>query len=402
MHGTISDFSRLTAQLDAIQAALREQRLDGWLLFDLHARNPVADWLLGLGDLTRRFFVLIPAAGEPVAITHGIEQQVWQNWPWRRERYSGWSELDDVLRRTLGAQRRVALETSECNRVPAIDFVPAGVVELVRAAGPEVVSSAELITMFYASWSLEQYASHKRASVVLAAVARAAFRRLSEQVREQGAGSEGELRQWVLDELARRGAGVGADSIVANGPNAANPHYGPEGAGAPLRRGDLVLLDLWAKEAEDMIYADQTWMAVLDAQVGEAVQPIWAAVRDARDAAVRFLRESWSAAAPARGFEVDDVARAVIRERGYGEHFIHRTGHSIDRDTHGAGPNIDNYETHEVRRLIPGIGFSIEPGIYLPGSVGMRTELNVFIGSDGPEVTTPDPQRELFTLLEAP
>lgn len=392
-------FHRLSQQLDDIQSALKEAGVDGWLLYDLHARNRVASGLLGLGELTRRWFVLVPAAGEPSALVHGIEEAPWAKWPWHRQRYVGWRELEGALRAALAGARRVAMEISPGDAVPILDLVPAGVVELVRAAGPEVVSSADLITRFYSRWTPEGLASHRRAGQVLAQVARAAFERLAGQVRAGQEPGEGEVRDWVLSQLARRGCGVGADCIAASGTRAADPHYHPEGAGGRVRRGDVVLLDLWAKESEDAVYADQTWMAYLGDRVPERVRALFAAVRDGRDAAVAFLQERWQAGEPVRGAEVDDVCRGVLTGRGYGPAFIHRTGHSIDRDTHGMGPNIDNLETREVRRLLPGIGFSIEPGIYLAGEVGLRSEINVYMGERGPEVTTPAPQSEVFALL---
>jgi Xaa-Pro dipeptidase len=396
-----SDFRQLTERLPEIQDALRAEGLDGWLLYDLHQRNGVAAALLGLGDLTRRYFVLVPAAGEPAALVHGIEEAPWEAWPWSRRRYVGWKELEGALAELLGGRRRVAMEVSPGDAVPATDLVPAGVVELIRAAGPDVVSSAELITLFYSRWSAEGLASHRRAARVLAQVAQDAFRLLGARVDEGAETTEAELRRWVLDTLAERGVGVGADSIVANGVNAANPHYAPGERGAVFQRGDVVLLDLWAKEAEHLIYADQTWMAYLGPQVPERVAGLFEVIRDARDAAVDFLHRQWQAGAVIEGREVDDVCRGVVQERGYGAAFIHRTGHSIDTATHGMGPNIDNLETRDVRRLVPGVGFSIEPGIYLAGDVGLRTEINVYMGADGPEVTSPEPQRELFTLLES-
>lgn len=393
-------FDRLRTQLDGIQAALRELELDGWLLYDLRARNRVAGGLTGLGELSRRYFVLIPATGEPLAIVHGIEEAPWAGWPWRRRRYVGWRELDAALHEELGAARRVAMEVSPRDGVPLLDLVPAGVVELVEAAGPEVASSGELITRFYSRWTPEGLASHRRAAEVLAGVARDAFDHLARAVEAGGEVTESALRRRVLDTLAARGCGTGADCIAATGLNAADPHYEPLGAGATFRRGDVVLLDLWAKEAEDAIYADQTWMAYLGDRVPGRVAELWAAVRDGRDAAVDFLRRLWREGRPVQGYEVDDAARRVIAERGFGPAFIHRTGHSIDRFTHGMGPNIDNLETRETRVLIPGIGFSIEPGIYLPGEIGLRSEINVYLREDGPEVTPGETQSDIFALLK--
>jgi Xaa-Pro aminopeptidase len=273
---------------------------------------------------------------------------------------------------------------------------------MVREAGAkEVRSSGNLVSRFYSRWSANGLESHRRASRVLAEVARDAFRHLAGATRGGGTMTEGALKKWVLAELAKRGAGVGADSIVAKGPNAANPHYEPGDVGAELKSGDVVLLDLWAKETEASIYSDQTWMGYLGETVPDRLQEIFAVIRDGRDAAVQLLREKFAAGRPIQGYEVDDATRGVVTARGYGAAFIHRTGHSIDTETHGMGPNIDNLETRETRTLIEGVGFSIEPGIYLANDVGMRTEIDVYMGPDGPEVTTPEPQREIFALYGA-
>lgn len=393
------EFEEIRGRLPEMQSTLRELGLDGWLLFDHHARNAVAEGLLRVGDLTRRYFVLIPADGEPVAVTHGIEQGPWEAWPWKKEVYVAWRKLDELLRPLL-AGKRVAMEFSPRSAVPALDLIPAGAVELVRDAGAEPVSSGELITRFYSRWSADGLASHRRAAAILAQVAEASFRRLAHSVAAGDSVSEAELRGWVFADLEQRGCSVGMDCIAANGANAANPHYEPaETASAAFRRGDVVLLDLWSKETEDSVYADQTWMAYLGDAVPARVAELFAAIRDGRDAAVEFLEQSWRDGRPVTGGEVDDVCRQVVRSRGYAEHFIHRTGHSIDRATHGMGPNIDNLETNETRRLIEGVGFSVEPGIYIRGEVGMRTEINVYMGANGPEVTTPKPQHEIEALL---
>lgn len=398
MIGSRSDFRRIRDRLPEIQQGLRDSGLDGWLLYDLHARNPVSGQLLGLGEMTRRYFVLVPAEGEPTALMHGIEVTPWEDWPWRRLSYVAWKTLDERLAGMVGGLK-LAMEVSPKDAVPAVDYVPAGVAELVRAAGADIVPSADLITRFYARWSEEGLASHERASRVLADAARALFDRAAAGVRAGEEVREGHLRRWLLDRLAEKGAGIGADSIVANGRNAADPHYATGDEGDVIREGDVLLLDLWSKESEEAVFADQTWMAILAADVPADVQAYWEAIRDARDAAVAFLRDGWAAGREIQGWQVDDAARNVIRERGWDAHFIHRTGHSIDQETHGMGPNIDNLETRETRTLIPGVGFSIEPGIYVPGNVGLRTEINVFIEEGGPRVTTPDPQREIARLL---
>ena len=392
-------FRNLRDKLPEIQNALKELGLDGWLLFDLHARNAVAAGLIGVGDLSRRYFVLIPAEGEPIAVTHGIEQGPWAAWPWQKPSYVGWRALDGVLAPLLNGLR-VAMEYSPRGAVPALDLVPGGAVELVRAAGAEVVSSGELITRFYSRWSEEGLASHRRASAVLADVASAGFAKLGAAVAAGESVTEGEMQRWVVNELAARGCPSEADCIFATGLNAANPHYeiGADG-GATFKRGDVVMLDLWAKEPPGSFFAVQSWMGYLGPEVPARVAELFATIRDARDEGVRFIQESWRAGHAVAGGAVDDVVRGVVRERGYADAFIHRTGHSIDTATHGMGPNIDNLETNETRLLVPGIGFSIEPGVYLPGEIGLRTEIDVFMGADGPEVYPPEPQREVTPLI---
>jgi Xaa-Pro dipeptidase len=398
--GNDEAFSRLTARLPAIQSALREQGLDGWLLYDFRARNAIAAALLARGELTRRFFVYVPAAGEPVAVVHGMETAPWSRLPWSLRAYTTWRELGDALGAVLPAGARVALEYSPHDAVPALDLVPGGVLELVRAQGVEPVSSGDLVTLFHSRWSDDDVAAHRRTAAVLADVAAAAFAWLAERVYAGEAVHEAGMREHVLRELAARGAGVGADCIAATGMNAADPHYSPAGEGATFRRGDVVLLDLWSKESEQTVYADQTWMACLVGNVPPRAAELFGIVCAARDAAVEFLHNEWAAGRPVAGGAVDDVARAVINDRGYGSYFVHRTGHSIDRATHGAGPNIDNHETQEQRLLVPGIGFSIEPGIYIAGELGVRTEINVYYGEGGPEVTTPRVQSAMLALAE--
>lgn len=398
MNDVVPDFARLKRDLDEIRTAIAEIGADAWVLYDLHARNGVTAGLTGAGDLSRRYFVVIPAKGDPVAITHGIEQGPWAQWPWRREVYVGWQPLQETLRSVLGSFARVAMEVSPGDAVPAIDLVPAGVAELVRAAGPEVIPSGDLITRFYARWTPDQLASHRRASAALRDVAHAQLARLAVDVAHGVHLTDGQLHGRVVDALTAAGVGVGADCIAANGVNAANPHFASAGGTTQFRAGDIVLLDLWAKEAEESVYADQTWMAYLGKDVPARAAQLFGVIRSARDAAVEFLVRAWKEGRPVAGGEVDDVSRGVIRDAGFADHFIHRTGHSIDRDTHGMGPNIDNLETREVRRLIPGVAFSIEPGLYFPGEIGLRTEINVYMGEHGPEVTTPDPQEGILAL----
>jgi Xaa-Pro dipeptidase len=386
--------------LAPIQQALAAADVDGWLIFDFHGLNPVAAGLLGLEGMgTRRIFAFIPRDGIPVAITHAIEQAAWRDWPpqWERTQYSGWRQLESQLRDVVNG-KKVAMEYSPGDAVPYLDRIPAGVLEMVRAAGATVVSSADLVSRFYAVWSDADLASHRRAAAIVARVAADAFNRAGEAATAGAPLSEHTLQQWILHQFSANGLNTDHGPIVAIGPNAANPHYEPSAEGsAPIDRGSILLIDLWARE-QNGVFADQTWMGSLGNPSTRDVE-VWHAVRDARDAAIALLKEMIPARKPLKGGEVDDAARAVIVARGYGDRFIHRTGHSIDaRDLHGSGPHIDNLETRDERLLIPGVGFSIEPGIYMPNDVGMRSEVNGWIG-DGEVIITPDSyQTELIIV----
>jgi Xaa-Pro aminopeptidase len=385
--------------IEAVREQARELGFDGWLLYNFRDNNPVASRLLGLPAMTRRYFVWLPVEGRPVAITHRIEQQPWSTWEGENRQYSAWRELDGVLAEVVGG-KRVAMEFAPGDAVPYVDRVPAGVVELIRSAGAEVGTSGDLVSAFYSRWSAEGEASHRRAAVIVREVAHDAFRRVVDTIRAGGRASEWDTRNWVRDELTRRGLKTGTDADIAVNANAANPHYAATAdAHAEIREGDLLLIDLWGKENDAAVYADQTWMGYVGETVPDRLAGIFGVLANARDAAIRYVQERAAAGHAVRGYEVDDVSRAVVEEGGYGPNFIHRTGHSIDRDLHGSGPNIDNLETKDTRTLIRGVGFSIEPGIYLPGDVGFRTEVDMYMGAGGPEVTTADPQRALYPLL---
>jgi Xaa-Pro aminopeptidase len=270
---------------------------------------------------------------------------------------------------------------------------------MVRAAGAQVVSSAELVTRFYAVWTPDQLASHQRAAEVVARIAREAMAHAGQCARAGSPTQEHELQQWIADRFAQAGLEYDHPPIVAAGPNAADPHYAPS-ASRPraIKAGELLLIDLWAKEPNG-VYADQTWMGSIGGPPSAHARRVWEAVRDARDAAIAVVRGKVSRGEKVRGAEADDAARAVIADRGFDAYFTHRTGHSIDsRQLHGSGPHIDNFETREERALLPGVGFSIEPGVYIPGDIGVRSEVNVFV-KDGEVVVTPrDYQRDLMVV----
>ena len=394
--------------LAGVQHAIADVGVDGWLLYDFRRINPIAAGMLAReGMLTRRIFCYVPRTGNPVAITHAIEQGPWRDWPreWGKEVYSSWRSLEETLHRVVGG-KRVAMEYSPGDAVPYVDYVPAGVLEMVRAAGAEVVTSGELVSRVYAVWTDEERASHERAAEIIARVAKEAFARVGAAAKSGKPLDEYALTEWIRGEFERHALETDHGPNVSVGPNAANPHYEPApGKSSALAAGSIVLIDLWAREKAlpsggPGMYADQTWMASLGEPSAKAKE-VFAAIRDARDAAVTLLRQRLAAGEPVRGGDVDDASRAVVVSRGYGDAFTHRTGHSIDvRGLHGSGPHIDNLETREERVLVPGVGFSIEPGIYLPGEMGMRTEINAFVGADGRSivVTPREIQRDLIVV----
>lgn len=386
--------------LDEIQKVIADSGVDGWLIFDFHGLNPVAGGVLGLEGMgTRRIFAFIPKTGLPVAITHAIEQGPWKNWPadWKKIVYSGWRELESSIKDVVNG-KTVAMEYSPGDAVPYLDRVPAGVLEMVRSSGATVVSSADLVSRFYAVWTDEQLASHKRAAEIIARIAKSAFEKAGEAANSKSPLTEYKLQQWILGEFSANGLSTDHGPIVAIGPNAANPHFEPSPHGsAPIERGSILLIDLWGRE-DNGVFADQTWMGSLG-EPSDKDRDIWLAVRDGRDAAIKLLRDRLDNGVSVKGGEVDDVTREVITSRGFGDRFIHRTGHSIDaRDLHGSGPHIDNLETREERELIPGVGFSIEPGIYLPGNVGMRSEVNGFVSKSGVIITPEAYQTDLIIV----
>jgi Xaa-Pro aminopeptidase len=380
--------------LAELRQALAAAGLDGWLLFDFHGLNPVADRVLDrTGMNTRRLFVLLPREGEPVAVAHKIELQGLAGFPGRVMPYARWSELHAALG-SLVAGRTLAMEISPDDAVPYLDRVPFGVIELLRRLGATIVPSGELVSRFAARWSRSEAEDHRAAAEILASVARETLARV---VRQGGSGlTESAVQAQVVAAVEARGLVFDDPPIVAFGANSANPHYEPSPQ-ATLDPGNVVLLDLWAGRSRTTVFADQTWIGFAGSKPPAQVVEVWRTVRQARDAAIESIRRAATDRRPIAGYEADRAARAVIERAGFGDSFVHRTGHSIDRDLHGSGPHIDDYETHDDRRLIPGIGFSIEPGIYLSGAFGMRSEVNVYWSDSGPEVTPREPQEELIT-----
>ena len=384
--------------LGEYQAALREAGVDGWLFYDFRGTNPVAGELTGIGGfVTRRWFVWLPASGTPTAITHAIEQGVWSKWPWSKVVYSSWRSLEEHVRK-LVAGKRIAMEYSAGGAVPYLDRIPAGMLELVKSTGATIDSSGNLVSRFFAKWSKHDIDSHRRAAAVVAEVARDAFAFAGERARAGRPALEYDVQNRIASAFNQAGLQFSHPPNVSAGANAANPHYEPAAdRPVPITMGTVLLIDLWATEPNG-VYADQTWMASLGTP-SDRTMSIWTAVRDARDAALDLLRAKAAARTTVRGADADDAARRVIESRGFGEYFTHRTGHSIDaHDLHGSGPNLDNLETREERLIFPGIGFSVEPGIYIPGEIGVRSEVNCCY-LDGELVVTPDDyQRDIMIL----
>jgi Xaa-Pro dipeptidase len=377
--------------IKAIQAALRADGLNGWLFYDHHRRDPIAVRILGLsanGLATRRWFYFIPSRGEPRKLVHRIEAGMLDSLPGNKTEYSSWEELHKGLGRLLGGAKRVAMEYSPMNNIPYIGLVDAGTVELVRKLGSKVESSADLVQVFEASWSPEQLQSHLDAGKIVDRITSAAFARAGEIVRAGKPLSEFELQQWIREQFDANGLESADGPVVAVPPNNGNPHYEPTRENSKaIRAGDLLLLDIWAKSKKPgSVFYDITWVGYLGESVPEKYAKIFGIVKQARDAAVRFVKESVAAKRRVHGWEVDRAARSVIEKARYGKYFVHRTGHSIGMDVHGNGANMDGLETRDDRCLVPHTCFSVEPGIYLP-EFGIRSEVNVYVFEDEARVT---------------
>lgn len=386
-----SDADRAT-----LAAGLTDCGADGWLLFDFQGHNPIATRMLALGGLgSRRIFVLLRPDGDPVAVAHKIELQPLTGFPGRVIPYARWEELHAALGELVRG-KTVAMEISPRDAVPYLDRVPHGVVELIQSLGGRVVSSAPLVTQFVAKWSPEETAAHMKAAEALARIAREA---VTFAVTQGGKGlRETDLQRRIIEAMEAEGIVPDHPPIVGFGPNAADGHYEPmPGTDRALGADEIVLIDLFGRYP-GAISADQTWMGFSGANPPDEVRRVWAAVRDARDAALEVVTRAGAQGTQISGYQVDRAARDVIEKAGLGEFFVHRTGHSIDRDLHGSGPHMDDFETKDDRVILPGCGFSVEPGVYLPGRFGVRSEVNVFWGEKGPVVTPSEIQTELILL----
>ena len=377
--------------LAAIQEQLRALRLDGWLFFDHHRRDPLAYRILGFqpaGHITRRWYYFIPAQGEPVGLVHRVEPGMLAALPGDRIPYSRWSEQTTGLAKLLHGCRRVAMQFSPLCAIPYISLVDGGTIDLVRAAGVEVVSSAELIQHFEARLDQAGYDSHIEAGRRVDAIRAAAFQLIRERVHNGGSVGEFEVQSFIRQRFADQGMLTDSGPIVAVNANAGNPHYEPSAEhNLPIRSGDFVLLDMWAKlDRPGALFYDITWTAFCGASAPRKFTEVFDVVKAGRDAAIARVQTAFATGADLRGFEVDDAARDVITAAGYGDQFTHRTGHSIGVEIHGNGANMDNLETHDERRVLPWSCFSIEPGVYLD-DFGVRSEIDIFVRGQSAEVT---------------
>lgn len=378
-------------QIEEIQSALREEKLDGWLFFDHHQRDPLAYRVLGLSlerTATRRWYYFIPAWGEPNGLVHAIESGVLEGLPGTIESYSSWSKQRDGLQRLLGGSRRIAMQYSPNCAIPYVSLVDGGTLELVRGLGVEVVSSANLIQLFESRWTENQLEMHLEAGRRVDRILAAAFEYIGSQIRAGAKTTEWAVNRFIREQFEQCGLVTDHGPIVAVNSNMSDPHYEP----APERTrdiapGDAVLIDLWAKlNRPDAVFYDITWTGHCGANPPSQLQNIFDIVRGARDRAIERVQTATSRNEALHGFEVDDAARGYITEKGFGEYFFHRTGHSIGESVHGTGANMDNLETHDERRVIARTCFSIEPGIYLP-EFGIRSEVNMYVADRGAQVT---------------
>jgi Xaa-Pro aminopeptidase len=390
--------------LNAVQTALQQQGVDGWLLYDFRGLNVLARRVLGISAdaiLSRRWFYYIPVKGEPRKLMHKIEPHALDHLPGPGQLYLRWQELESGVQALVKGARTVAMEYVPKNGNPYVSRVDAGTVELVRSFGVNVVPSGDLVQLFEACWDDEQWAMHLEAAGHTSSAYDVAFAFIAERVRQGGSVRETEVQQRILDHFAQHQLETDHPPICAVGPHSGDPHYAPgPGSDAPIREGDFVLIDLWAKCARPRaVYSDLTWTAFVGREVPARYTEIFRIVAAARDAGIARVQQAFREGAALQGWQVDQAARDVIERAGYGQYFCHRTGHSIGQETHGNGANMDGLETREERRVLPRTCFSIEPGIYLP-DFGVRSEVNVFVDAAGKvHVTGPEPQKEIVPLL---
>jgi Xaa-Pro dipeptidase len=376
--------------LKTIQSALRERNIDAWLFYDHHHRDPIAYRVLGLpakSMVTRRWYYIVPAQGEPAKLVHRIEAGHLDSLPGTKQEYSSWQELSDGLRKMVAPYRNIAMQYSANNIVFYVSLVDAGTVEMVRGFGKNIVSSADLVALFEATLTDDQIKTHFEARDAIDEITAAAFQEIGRRVRNGGT-TEYAMQQWFMEAFQRRNLVTDDPPVVAVNANSGNPHYEPHAEGsAAIREGDFVLLDVWAKKnTPDAVYYDITWTGFVGKAPSDRQREIFEVVTGARDAGVRAVKSAIDAGSRIAGWEVDQATREHIQKAGYGQYFIHRTGHSIGTEVHANGANMDNLEIHDERQILPNSCFSIEPGIYFP-EFGIRSEVNMMVRPKAAEVT---------------
>ncbi|MDH7515737.1 MAG: Xaa-Pro peptidase family protein [Bacteroidota bacterium] len=391
--------------ISAIQKALRDAGLDGWLFYDFHNRDAIAARILGMDTThfaSRRWYYYIPAEGEPAKLVHRIEPWRCDHLPGKKHVYLPWQQQQALLHEMLLGAKRIAMQYSPNNAIPYVSIVDAGTVELVRSFGIEVVSSGDLVARFESHLSPSELESHREAGEIMHDIKNETFKEIGRRITAGQNPREFEIQGFMHDLMRSHSLTWNDGPIVAVNEHAANPHFEPtEENSLSMKKGDLVLLDLWAKlDKPGSIYYDITWMGYIGTEIPDRVEELFEIVRDARDAALDFVRERFAEGRQVYGWEVDDACRAVVVGNGYGDYFTHRTGHNIGVEVHGNGVHIDNLETKEDRLIIPGTCFSIEPGIYLEKEkMGFRSEIDVFITEEGKVDVTGPMQMNVIPIL---
>jgi Xaa-Pro dipeptidase len=387
-----------------VQHALQADGLDGWLLYDFRGSNAIAADMAAVGQqgghlATRRWYYLIPSTGEPRGLVHAIEKHSLAHLPGTMTQYAGRDQLRSGLGALLAGTRRLAMEYSPECAIPYVSRVDGGTIELIRTFGVDVVSSGDLIQRFSAIWDAAAVTSHREASDILYRVKDRAFEAIARRLRDGVATTEFDIQQLMAGWFKDEGLVSDADPNVSAGPNTGDPHYLPTAANRrPIRADEIVLLDLWGKRPPaGAVFADITWMGYTGPRVPERFGRAFGAIRSARDAAIALVQQAARSGRELRGWEVDRAASTVLRDAGYGGQILHRTGHSLGESVHGNGVNMDDYETHDDRRLLPGTGFTIEPGVYFD-DFGVRTEINMIVTARDAEVTGPL-QTEILSVM---
>ena len=386
---------------EKIQDYMTERGIDGYLLYDFRGSNPAMKQLIGKKFTTRRACWFLPQRGEPTIIYHIIDRNAYEWLDCQRIMYTTWQQYFAALEKVMAGAAVIAMDYSP--DIPIVSAVDGGTIDNVRAMGKRIVSAADIFTLLTAVWTEENYRSHVYASQEIQATKDAAFRLIGDTLHRGGDINEYQVQQFIMNDFARKGLMAADPAIVGVGENSSNSHYEPTAdKSSPIRKGDLVLIDLWAKKnSGDSVYADITWMGYCGSEIPEKYIKVFEVAKAARKAACAFVKEGFARGDKLQGYMVDDVGRKVIADAGYGEHFVHRIGHSIGpgENVHALGANMDNFETHDQREILPATGFSVEPGIYL-GEFGVRTETDMFITPEGKALVTGGEQEEIIRIMQ--